>query len=286
MLMSYALERRAAHPHGMDALSKRCSGTADPDQGADRHRQEGADHLRPRRHSTRPRAYAAEDADITLRLHRAPESRSCTASPGDPSTRRLERPLVPVLADMEMRRHHGGPRHALAHVQRELRRSMAGLEDEIHELAGEKFNVGSPKQLGEILFEQDGPGRRQEDGKTGVFRPAPTCWRISPRSGHDLPGRVLDWRQLSKLKGPIPTRCRATSTPRPAGCTPPISLAATTTGRLASTDPNLQNIPIRTEEGRRIREAFVAEPGKVLVSLDYSARSSCASSPISPTSPR
>jgi DNA polymerase-1 len=145
---------------------------------------------------------------------------------------------------------------------------MAGLEAEIHELAGETFNVGSPAQVGEILFEKMGlPGGKK--GKTGKYStPADVLEDLATE--HDLPARVMDWRQLSKLKSTYTDALQEHINPETGRVHTSYSIAGANTGRLASTDPNLQNIPVRSEEGRRIREAFVAGPGRVLVSLDYS----------------
>jgi len=211
--------------------------------------------------------YAAEDADVTLRLwqkfkpllHR---SRVTTVYEV------LERPLVPVLADMEM----AGirvDRDVLSRMSNAFAQKMAGLEDEIHKLAGRAFNVGSPKQLGEILFDEMSlPGG--EKGKTGAYATGAEVLEDLAAEGHDLPARVLDWRQLAKLKSTYTDALQDHINPETGRVHTSYSLVGAVTGRLSSTDPNLQNIPIRTEEGRRIREAFVAAPGRVLVSLDYS----------------
>jgi DNA polymerase I len=145
---------------------------------------------------------------------------------------------------------------------------MAGLEDEIHTLAGEKFNVGSPKQLGEILFDKMSlPGG--EKGKTGAYATGADILE-DLATEHELPGRVLDWRQLAKLKSTYTDALQDHINPETGRVHTSYSITGAVTGRLASTDPNLQNIPIRSEEGRRIREAFVAPKGRTLVSLDYS----------------
>ncbi len=145
---------------------------------------------------------------------------------------------------------------------------MAALEEEIHDLAGEKFNVGSPKQLGEILFDKMSlPGGKK--GKTGAYSTGADVLE-DLATEHDLPARVLDWRQLSKLKSTYTDALQDHINPETGRVHTSYSITGAVTGRLASTDPNLQNIPVRTEEGRRIREAFVAGEGKVLVSLDYS----------------
>jgi DNA polymerase-1 len=179
----------------------------------------------------------------------------------------LERPLVPVLARMEM----AGirvDRDTLSRMSNAFAQSMAGLEDEIQKLAGRPFNVGSPKQLGEILFDEMSlPGGVK--GKTGAYGTGADVLE-DLATEHALPGKVLDWRQLAKLKSTYTDALQDHINPETGRVHTSYSIAGANTGRLASTDPNLQNIPVRTEEGRRIREAFVAEKGKVLVSLDYS----------------
>jgi len=210
--------------------------------------------------------YAAEDADITLRLwhlfkpqlHRAKVTTVYET---------LERPLVPVLAQMEMTGIQVD-RDTLSRMSNAFSQKMAGLEAEIHEMAGVPFNVGSPKQLGEILFDKMGlPGG--EKGKTGAYATGADILE-DLATEHELPGRVLDWRQLAKLKSTYTDALQDHINPDTGRVHTSYSLTGAVTGRLSSTDPNLQNIPIRTEEGRRIREAFVAPKGKLLVSLDYS----------------
>ncbi|MEH7828306.1 DNA polymerase I [Gemmobacter denitrificans] len=216
--------------------------------------------------------YAAEDADVTLRLwqrfrpalHRAQVTTVYET---------LERPLIPVLADMEM----AGvkvDRDVLARMSNAFAQKLVQLEEEIHEIAGTRFNVGSPKQLGEILFDQmQIPGG--EKGKTGAYATGAevlediTTLEAHP-TGAQLAARVLDWRQISKLKSTYTDSLQNHIHPETGRVHTSYSIAGANTGRLASTDPNLQNIPVRSEEGRRIREAFVAPEGRVLVSLDYS----------------
>jgi DNA polymerase I len=210
--------------------------------------------------------YAAEDADVTLRLwqmfkpllHRAKVTTVYET---------LERPLVPVLAAMEM----AGiqvDRDTLSRMSNAFAQKMAGLEAEIQAAAGVSFNVGSPKQLGEILFDKLGlPGG--EKGKTGAYATGADVLE-DLATEHHLPGLVLDWRQLAKLKSTYTDALQDHINPDTGRVHTSYSIAGANTGRLASTDPNLQNIPIRSEEGRRIREAFVAPAGRVLVSLDYS----------------
>jgi DNA polymerase-1 len=146
---------------------------------------------------------------------------------------------------------------------------MAELETEIHKLAGETFNIGSPKQLGEILFERMSlPGGKK--GKTGAYGTGADILEELAAQGHDLPARVLDWRQLSKLKSTYTDALQEEINPDTARVHTCFAQTIASTGRLSSVDPNLQNIPIRTEEGRKIRTAFVAPKGKVLLSADYS----------------
>lgn len=217
--------------------------------------------------------YAAEDADITLRLWKS-------LRPGLHRARvttvyeTLERPLVGVLADMEM----AGirvDREVLARMSNAFAQKLAQYEDEISEIAGEKFNVASPKQLGEVLFDRMAvPGG--EKGKTGAWGTGAdvleeiTTLQDSHPAAAALAAKVLDWRQIAKLKSTYTDALQEAINPETGRVHTSFSMAATTTGRLASTDPNLQNIPVRSEEGRRIREAFVAPEGRVLVSLDYS----------------
>ncbi|MEL6913834.1 MAG: DNA polymerase I [Pseudomonadota bacterium] len=264
MLMSYALNA-GHHNHGMDTLAERYLGHQPiPIKtllGSGKSMK--TFDLVPIEEATR---YAAEDADITLRLwqefkpklHR---SRVTTVY------ETLERPLVPVLAEMEQTGVKVD-RDTLSRMSNAFSQKMAALEDEIHELAGEKFNVGSPAQLGEILFDKMSlPGGKK--GKTGKYSTGADILE-DLATEHDLPGRVLDWRQLSKLKSTYTDALQEHIHPETGRVHTSYSIAGANTGRLASTDPNLQNIPIRTEEGRRIREAFVAEDGKTLVALDYS----------------
>ena len=159
-------------------------------------------------------------------------------------------------------------RDTLSRMSNAFAQKMAALEAEIHELAGESFNVGSPKQLGEILFDKMGIEGGKK-GKTGAYATGADILE-DLATEHELPGRVLDWRQMSKLKSTYTDALQDHINADTGRVHTSYSIAGASTGRLASTDPNLQNIPVRTEEGRRIREAFVAEPGNVLLSLDYS----------------
>ena len=211
--------------------------------------------------------YAAEDADVTLRLWQ----RLTPRLHSEAVTRvyeRVDRPLVPVLAAME-REGIKVDRAELARMSAEFAAGIAALETEIHGLAGQPFTIGSPKQLGEILFEQMGlKGGRK--GKSGVYSTDVTELERLAGQGVAIATKVLDWRQLSKLKSTYTDALQEQINPVTGRVHTSYSLTGAQTGRLSSNDPNLQNIPIRTEVGRRIREAFVAEPGHVLLSADYS----------------
>ncbi|WP_417677616.1 DNA polymerase I [Pseudodonghicola sp.] len=265
MLLSYAMHA-GLHGHGMDTLSERYLGhepiPIKPLLGGGK--SAITFDFVPIEEAT---AYAAEDADVTWRLwetfkpqlHREKVTTVYET---------LERPMVPVLAEMEM----AGvkvDREVLSRMSNAFAQKMAGLEAEIHELAGENFNVGSPKQLGEILFDKMSlPGGKR--GKTGAYATGADVLEDLAAEGHDLPARVLDWRQLSKLKSTYTDALQDHINKETGRVHTSYIISGAATGRLASTDPNLQNIPVRSEEGRRIREAFVAEEGKLLLSLDYS----------------
>ncbi|ROT97720.1 DNA polymerase I [Histidinibacterium lentulum] len=269
MLLSYALNS-GLHGHGMDTLAehylghactpiKSLIGSGKSQITFDRVPIEAAT------------TYAAEDAEVTLRLWQ-------TFKPQLPWKRlatvyeTLERPLVPVLAQME-RAGIEVDRNTLSRMSGAFAQKMAALEEEIHALAGRPFNVGSPKQLGEILFDELSltmpDGKAPKKGKTGAYGTGADVLE-DLATLHDLPRRILDWRQVSKLKSTYTDALQEHINPETGRVHTSYSQAGANTGRLASTDPNLQNIPVRTEEGRRIREAFVAPPGRTLVSLDYS----------------
>lgn len=270
MLMSYAMYS-GLHNHAMDALSVRYL-SHQPIEirsllGTGKY-QRTFDQV-PIAEAVK---YAAEDADVTLRLWQAfrPNLHRAQVTTVYET---LERPLVPVLADMEM----AGIRvdeAVLSRLSNAFAQKMAALEAEIQDLAGQPFNVGSPKQLGEILFDKfQVPGG--EKGKTGAYATGAEvlediAGNIELGLPSDLAARVLDWRQLSKLKSTYTDSLQDHVHPDTGRVHTSYAIAGANTGRLASTDPNLQNIPVRSDEGRRIREAFVAGPGMRLVSLDYS----------------
>ncbi len=265
LLMSFALHA-GLHNHGLDTLSERYLGHVPQGIkeliGSGRNRKTFAEV-----DVGAATGYAAEDADLALRLWKsfAPQLHGNRVTTVYET---LERPLVPVLADMEMAGVKVNREHLYA-MSNAFAQKMAALEDEITELAGGRFNVGSPKQLGEVLFDRMGlPGGQK--GKTGAYGTGADVLETLAAEGHDLPARVLDWRLIAKLKSTYTDTLQDHINPETGRVHTSYSIAGANTGRLASTYPNLQNIPIRTEEGRRIREAFIAEPGNVLVSLDYS----------------
>jgi DNA polymerase-1 len=211
--------------------------------------------------------FAGEEADIGLRLWLVLKPR-LIAEHVDTVYETLERPIAPVLALME-RTGIRVERSTLAGLSGSFAQSLARLEDEIRELAGEGFNIGSPKQLGEILFDKMSlaGGRRT---KTGAWSTDASALEELAVAGHDLPRKVLDWRLLAKLKSTYTDALPTYIHPETGRVHTSYALAATTTGRLSSLDPNLQNIPVRTSEGRAIRKAFVSDKGKRLISADYS----------------
>ena len=265
MLMSYILDG-GSHGHGMDELAARhldhrtipfkdVTGTGKSQVTFD---------LVP---LDRALAYAAEDADVTLRLYGYLKPRLLAERMMTPYET-LERPLMPVLADMET----DGirvDRAKLEQLSREFAERQHALEQDVYRLAGHEFNVGSPKQLGEVLFDE----LRLEGGhkgKSGAYATGADVLESLAAAGHELPATVLEWRQLDKLKSTYTDALVDQINPRTGRVHTSFAMAAASTGRLSSTNPNLQNIPIRTEDGRKIRHAFVAEPGRVLLSLDYS----------------
>ncbi|WP_048860419.1 DNA polymerase I, partial [Acidisphaera rubrifaciens] len=265
MLISYSLEA-GLHQHGLDELSALHLGhnpiSYDEVTGTGRNRIPFAQV--PIERAT---AYAAEDADVALRLWHALRPR-LRAEGALVLYERLERRLSPVLLAME-RAGVMVDHDDLRRMSADFAARMAVIEAEIHALAGHPFNVGSPKALGEVLFDEMGlPGGKRM--KTGAYGTDAAVLQGLAEQGHDLPARVLDWRQLAKLKSTYADSLVDEVNPETGRVHTSFAQAITTTGRLSSNDPNLQNIPIRTEEGSRIRHAFIAAPGNVLVSADYS----------------
>jgi len=265
MLMSYVLDAgRSAH--GMDPLAERFLGHRTINYGEVA--GTGKAHVGFANVAIdKATEYAAEDADVTLRLWRLLKPR-LVAEHMVTVYETLERPLVTVLARME-RRGISIDRQVLSRLSGDFAQRAMGLEEEIRQLAGEPLNPGSPKQLGDILFGKMGlPGAKKT--KTGAWSTSASILEDLAEEGHALPQKILEWRQVSKLKSTYTDALPAFVNPHTHRVHTDYALAATPTGRLSSSEPNLQNIPVRTEEGRKIRRAFIAEPGHKLVSADYS----------------
>jgi DNA polymerase I len=265
MLMSYALDAGRAS-HALDSVAERTFNHAALDinelikAGKTRITFDavGID---------RATEYAAEKADIVLRLHGVLKPR-LAAERVLTVYETLERPLLAVLARME-RRGISIDRDVLSRLSGEFAQEAAGLEDEINREAGETVNPGSPKQLGDILFGKLGlPGGTKT--KTGQWATGARALEELAEQGHKLPQMILGWRQVSKLKSTYTDALPGFVNPTTHRVHTQYALASTPTGRLSSSDPNLQNIPVRTEDGRKIRRAFIAAPGTKLVSADYS----------------
>jgi len=211
--------------------------------------------------------YAAEDADMTGRLH-ANFKRRLVGERMATVYETIERPLVPVIVEME-RAGIRADAETLKDLSKDFAKRMAELEIKAYELAGEEFNVGSPKQLGEILFDKMGLEGGKK-GKTGAYTTSADVLDELAAQGHELPQKILEWRQMQKLKSTYADALVEQINPDTGRVHTSYGMAIAQTGRLSSNDPNLQNIPVRTEEGRKIRAAFMADKGNKLVSLDYS----------------
>jgi DNA polymerase-1 len=265
MLISFVQEA-GLHGHGMDELARLHLGHSpisyDEVTGTGRNRVSFAEV--PIERAT---AYAAEDADVTFRLWEAlhPRMRAAKALA---LYEQMERRLIPILLDMEQ----AGVKVDADDLRRmsvDFEQRMVVMERDCRRLAGLEFNVGSPKQLGEVLFDKMGlPGGKRM--KTGAWGTDSSVLQTLADQGHELPTRILEWRQLQKLKSTYADALVSQINPGTGRVHTSFAMAIAATGRLSSTDPNLQNIPIRTEEGSRIRHAFIAEPGFLLVSADYS----------------
>jgi DNA polymerase-1 len=211
--------------------------------------------------------YSAEDADLALRLHAVLKPR-LTAERKRTVYETLERPMVRVLSDMEREGITIDP-DFLRKLSNDFAQTMSRLEQDIYKAAGGEFNIGSPKQLGDYFFGTlKLPGGRKT--KTGAWSTDSDVLEELAAQGHDIARNALNWRGLAKLRGTYTDALPTYVNPNTGRVHTSFALAAASTGRLASVDPNLQNIPIRTEEGRRIRRAFIAPPGRKLVSADYS----------------
>ena len=265
MLLSYVLDG-SSNKHSMDALSekyfdhspipyKEIAGTGKSQVTFDKVDIEKA------------LDYAAEDADITLRLWHVLKPRLAQEKMVS-VYENIERPLIPVIAQMELEGIKVDPAK-LKEMSNEFGKRIADLEGEIHALAGTQFNIASPKQIGEILFDQMGLEGGKKT-KTGQYSTDVKTLEDLALQGHDIVQKILDWRGLSKLKSTYTDALQDQINPETGRVHTSFSMVGTSTGRLSSSDPNLQNIPIRTEDGRKIREAFVPENGQVLLSVDYS----------------
>jgi DNA polymerase-1 len=266
MLMSYVLNGGTVGGHDLPSLSERWLGhTVIPfkDLVGSGKKLVTFDFVEIERATV----YSTEAADLALRLWHVLKPQLVTKHVVS-VYERLERPLVPVLARME-ERGVSVDRQILSRLSGELAQGAARLEDEIYAIAGEKFTIGSPKQLGDILFGKLGlPGGGKT--KTGQWSTSAQILEELAAEGHELPRKIVDWRQLTKLKSTYTDALPDYINPSTKRVHTSYALAATTTGRLSSVDPNLQNIPIRTVEGRKIRTAFIAEKGNKLISADYS----------------
>jgi DNA polymerase I len=265
MLLSFVLDA-GKNGHGMDELSELHLGHKPIAFGdvAGKGKDKITFDSVPIKDATR---YSAEDADVTLRLHALLKAR-LVADGKVTVYETLERPLVPVLVDMERAGIMIDP-DLLRRLSNDFAKAMAKLEKDIHKLAGGEFNIGSPKQLGELLYDRMKlQGGRKT--KTGAWSTDVDALEELAAQGHDIAKMVLDWRQLSKLRGTYTDALPGYINPQTGRVHTSFAMAAASTGRLASTDPNLQNIPIRSEEGRRIRQAFIAAKGCKLISADYS----------------
>ncbi|MBZ9677369.1 DNA polymerase I [Mesorhizobium sp. ES1-1] len=266
MLISYVLDAGTSGGHGLAALSEKWLGhtpTTLKELAGSGKSSVGFEQVE----MDKATAYAAGHADLALRLWLVLKPR--LAAKGLVSVyERLERPLVPVLARMEQRG-ISVDRQILSRLSGELAQGAARLEEEIYQLIGERINIGSPKQLGDILFGRMGlPGGSKT--KTGQWSTSAQLLEDLAAEGHELPRKIVDWRQLTKLKSTYTDALPGFIHPDTKRVHTSFALAATTTGRLSSSDPNIQNIPVRTAEGRKIRTAFITDKSHRLVSADYS----------------
>ena len=265
MLISYVLDAGNG-AHDMDAVVNRYLGRS-PSRFNDAKSKDKALFTPEAIPIARAATYVGEDADVTLRLWQALKPRMA-AEKVVSVYETLERPMPCVLARMEHRGISVDPA-VLAQLSNDFGKKQAALEQEINKIAGTQVNPGSPKQLGDILFGQMGlPGGTKT--KTGQWSTGARTLEELAEQGHKLPQAILDWRQVSKLRSTYTEALPTYVNPETQRVHTSYALAATSTGRLSSSEPNLQNIPVRTEDGRKIRRAFVAAPGKKLVSADYS----------------
>lgn len=265
MLLSYVVDG-SQHGHGMDDLAANFLGhqTIKYADVAGKGKSQVTFDLVPLEKAL---DYAAEDANITLKLHKMFKPRLAQDHMAT-VYETIERPLVPVIAEME----YTGikvDRAFLKRISNEFAKKIAKLEEKIHEMAGHSFNIGSPKQLGEVLFGEMGLSGGKKTKSGGWSTSVDVLEELSAQ-GHEIVDSILEWRGLSKLKSTYTDALPEAINEKTGRVHTSFSMAGTNTGRLSSSDPNLQNIPIRTEDGRRIRAAFVPEDGYKLLSVDYS----------------
>jgi DNA polymerase-1 len=265
MLMSYVLDAGKG-AHDLDSVATRYFSRS-PSRFNDAKNREKALFTQEATPIVRTASYAAEDADLIIRLWQALRTRM-VAEKVTHVYETLERPMPRVLACMEERGISVDP-GVLSQLSNDFGKKQATLERDINKIAGTQVNPGSPKQLGDILFGQMGlPGGTKT--KTGQWSTGARALEELAEQGHKLPQVILDWRQVSKLRSTYTEALPNYVNRKTHRVHTSYALAATSTGRLSSSEPNLQNIPIRTEDGRKIRRAFVAAPGMKLVSADYS----------------
>lgn len=211
--------------------------------------------------------YAAEDAEVTLRLYKILKPRLAREKMLK-VYETIERPLIPIIARMELEGIKVDPKH-LQEMSNDFAEQLAKLEEEIHAIAGHPFNIASPKQVGEVLFDEMGLQGGKKT-KSGTYSTSVDVLEKLALEGHDIVQKILDYRGLAKLKSTYTDALQGEINPKTGRVHTSYNMVGTSTGRLSSSDPNLQNIPIRTEEGRKIRESFIAKDGHVLISVDYS----------------
>ncbi|MGB4107726.1 MAG: DNA polymerase I [Alphaproteobacteria bacterium] len=265
MLISYVLDG-TAHPHGMDFLSQQLLShkpiSYEEVAGKGKNRVTFDKVL-----IEKALAYAAEDADVTLRLHKILKPRLAREKMLS-VYEDIERPLISVIGRMELDGIRVDPQ-ILKSMSNDFGKKLMELETEIHKLAGTQFNISSPKQVGEILFKNMGLQSGKKTSKGDHSTSVDVLEKLADE-GHEIVKKILEHRQLAKLKSTYTDALQEELNPKTGRVHTSFAMAHTNTGRLASSEPNLQNIPIRTEEGRKIREAFVPAEGHVLLSVDYS----------------